>query len=163
MGRRRAPAASLGFQYVASTPKRIRVVLKRADGGFVVDALATRAARDAAALLLKAIDTAEADKIAMRGDPTQKKPLPKRDGSRGLTKKRAVPKVTRNKRVENAALNLHSVLQDLLGVEGAPLRLMPDSDLSGGLIVSALQELSNALGKKGAPRIQKPKIGGTSL
>jgi len=124
--------------------------------------LSTREARHTAASLLEAIDTAEADKIALRGDATRKARRPKRDGSSGLTKKRAVRAPSRLQRVEAAALNLHSLFQDLLGESGAPLELTPNDDISAALIVSAFSELHDALGRKAAHIISKP-TGGPSL
>lgn len=122
--------------------------------------LSTREARFTAASILEAIDAAEADKIALREDPTQKTKRPKRDGTRGLTKKRAVRAPSRLRRVESAALNLHSVLSDLLGTDA--LDLVANNNEAAGQILSALTELNEALGRKAAAVIAKPN-GGLSL
>lgn len=106
MGRKYQPAATLAFRYEQGPPKRIRVTLRTADGRVLSDGLSTREARAAASLLIAAIDTAEADKIAQRGDPTAKPKLPKRDGSRGITKSKAVRAPSRAKRIEAAAVSL---------------------------------------------------------
>lgn len=103
MGRKRQPAATLAFRYDQGPPKRIRVTLRAADGRTLSDSLSTREARGAAALLIAAIDKAEADKIALRADPTRKAQPPKRTGARGLTKARAVRPPSRAKRIEAAA------------------------------------------------------------
>lgn len=141
MGRPRIPADSLGFAYVQGPPKRIVAVLRKADGTRTVADLSTRDARSGAAILLRAIDTAEADKIATRGDATQIKRLPKRDGSRGLTKRRAIRPPSRLQRVENAAINLRSALDDLR------TRLPPDARR---VIAEASAELDQALTKRPA-------------
>jgi hypothetical protein len=115
MGRPRLPADALGFRYEPGPPKRIRVSLRLAGGDRVSASLSTRDARLSAALLIEAIDTAEADKIATRGDPTQTQSKPKRKEPRGLTKKRAIRGPSRLRRVESAAIALEELLSAKFG------------------------------------------------
>lgn len=162
MGRKSVPAASIHARYYPGPPKRIMVGVRVPGEATKFVPLSTLEARFTAASLLEAIDTAEADKIALRGDATQKAKRPKRDGTRGMTKKRPVRSIPRSKRIELAAINLESVFRDLLGGEGAPLELIPNDDLSAGLILSALTELTQALGSKASIVTGKPN-GGLSL
>lgn len=161
MGRRATPKDSLHFVYEQGPPKRVRVIARTADGQVLRLALSTAAARDSMTTLIGVVDTAEADKIALRGDPTQKPKPPKRNGKRGVTGPRKIRPPSRLKRVESAALNLHSILSDLVGGEGAPVEIV-GNEVTAGLVAAALTELQTALGAKAAPRISKPRQGGLS-
>lgn len=94
-------------------------------------------------MLIDAIDRLEADKIALRGDPTAKRERPKRStkpgrGRPGLTTRRDIRPPSRLQRVEVAAITLASLLST------------HDGDSEIGRALRALEEaLSN---KKGFER-----------
>lgn len=138
MGRRRLPSPSLSAAYEAGPPKRIRVTLRTADGQRMGAQFSTRDARAAVAFLISAIDEAEADKIATRGDPTRKAKPPKRDGSRGITKAKGIRPPSRLRMIEQAALSLAGVaISEPQNMESLPADLR-----------SALANLIDAAGVK---------------
>lgn len=149
MGRHASPKDRATPLYVQGPPKRIRLTAVRASGAKLTVELSTAEARATCALLARAIEEAEADKIATRGLPMPKKrkKKPTGRGSRLTPRKNRAP--SRLKRVEAAAINLHTLLCDLVTEgEDSPLQLVGDSEFASGLLSSALQELQDSLGWK---------------
>lgn len=150
MGRPRQPHNEAWARYEAgSSPKRIMLVIRTETGGLIKTPFATRHARAATASMLEAVDKAEADKIASRGDPTQTAKRPKRDGTRGITRERKVRPPSRLKVVECAAIAVDAALSNLIT---DPARADALEAAIGSELMASIRELQNALGKKAKPK-----------
>lgn len=110
MGRKYQPKDRVSFSYLPGPPKRIRVWIVTAGGETFAANLSTLDARFTATALMSVIDTAEADKVALRETgATAAKPKRSRPKTAGA---KPLPRPSRLKRVEQAALALLAAMPD---------------------------------------------------
>lgn len=139
MGRRREACATMASVYTQGPPKRVLVTLRTAAGARLTAPLSTLEARHACAMLARAVEAAEADKIAERGAAPKKATKKRGAGGRPSRIKPGDPKpVPRAKRIENAAVALNAVLAGMATADPA--------------LQAAMRELESVLGRKSQTR-----------